>query len=44
MEKRRNRDARFDDSVALEALKSERKVSDLAAGHGVHPTMIHQWS
>lgn len=27
----------------LEALKSERTVSDLAAEYGVHPTMIHQW-
>ena len=29
--------------MALEALKGERTVSELAAEYGVHPTMIHQW-
>jgi len=29
--------------VALEAVKGERTVSELAAEYGVHPTMIHQW-
>ncbi|WP_375699926.1 IS3 family transposase [Pseudophaeobacter sp. TrK17] len=28
---------------ALEALKGEETVSDLAIRFGVHPTMIHQW-
>ena len=27
----------------LEAVKGERKVSELASEYGVHPTMIHQW-
>lgn len=29
--------------MALEAVKGERTVSELAAEYGVHPTMIHQW-
>jgi transposase len=29
--------------VALEAVKGERTMSELAAEYGVHPTMIHQW-
>ena len=44
MRKRRNHDAGFKARVALEALNGERTVSELAAEHGVHPTMIHQWS
>jgi len=43
MSKRRNHDAGVKARVALEALKSERTVSELAAEYGVHPTMIHQW-
>ena len=43
MSKRRNHDASFKARVALEALKGERTVSELAAVYGVHPTMIHQW-
>ena len=29
--------------VALEAVRGERTVSELAAEYGVHPTKIHQW-
>ena len=29
--------------MALEALKGERTVLELAAEYGVHPTMIDQW-
>ncbi|WP_423206682.1 IS3 family transposase [Paracoccus yeei] len=43
MSKRRNHDAGFKARVALEAVKGERTVSELAAEYGVHPTMIHQW-
>lgn len=43
MRKRRNHDAGFEARVALEALKGERTVLELAAEYGVHPTMIHQW-
>lgn len=43
MKNRRNDDARFNARVALEAVKGERTVSELATDYGVHPTMIHQW-
>ena len=43
MRKRRNYDAGFKARVALEAVRGERTVSELAAAYGVHPTMIHQW-
>ena len=43
MKKRRNHDAGFKARVALEAVKDEGTVSELAAEYGVHPTMIHQW-
>src|SRR3954465_3383004 len=42
MPKRRNHDAGFKARVALEAVKGERTVSELAVEYGVHPTMIHQ--
>lgn len=42
MKKRRNHGAGRTARVALEALKGGRKVSELAAGYGVHPTLIHQ--
>jgi len=43
MSKRINHDAGFKARVALEALKGERTVSELASAYGVHPTMVHQW-
>ena len=43
MSKRRNHDAAFKARVALEAVKGERTVSELATAYEVHPTMIQQW-
>jgi transposase len=44
MSKRRNPDAALKVRVAFEALKGERRVSDLATSCDVPPTMIHRWS
>ncbi|WP_282154129.1 transposase [Ruegeria atlantica] len=41
--KRKQRHPDFQAIVALEALKGEQTVSELAGRFGIHPTMIHQW-
>lgn len=33
----------FKANVALEAVKGEEIILELASRFGVHPTMIHQW-
>lgn len=43
MSKRKQHSPEFEAKVALEALKGEKTVSELASRFGVHPTMIHQW-
>lgn len=43
MSKRKQHHPEFKANVALEALKGEETVSELATRFGVHPTMIHQW-
>ena len=42
MSKRRNHDVAFEARVALDVLKGERTVSELAITSEVHPTMIHR--
>jgi transposase len=41
--KRKHHTAAFKAQVALAALKTDRTVNELAAQHGVHPTLIHSW-
>jgi transposase len=43
MTKRRQHNPEFKARVALEAVKGERTVAELASRYGVHPTMINQW-
>ncbi|MEE8463240.1 MAG: transposase [Gammaproteobacteria bacterium] len=43
MSKRRQHNPEFKARVALEAVKGERTVTELASRYGVHPTMINQW-
>ena len=43
MSKRKNHSPEFKAKVALETLKGERTVAELASHFVVHPTMIHNW-
>ena len=43
MSKRKQHNRVFKAKVALEALKGERTVTELANQFGIYPKMIHQW-
>ena len=40
---RRQQSAEFKAKVALEAIRGERTLNELAADYGVHPVQITQW-
>jgi len=40
---RKNHDASFKAKVALEAVKGEKTVAQIAGEYGVHPNQISQW-
>ncbi len=41
--KRKTHSAAFKAQVALAALKGDKTANELAAQHGVHPTLVHAW-
>lgn len=41
--KRRTHDAAFKAKVALEAVKGEKTIAELASEYGMHPNQIGQW-
>lgn len=42
-EKRRQFTAKFKFQVALEAVKEQKTISEIASHHEVHPTQVKQW-
>lgn len=43
MAKRRRFTGEFKAKVALEALRGERPIQDIASKHGVHPNQVSTW-
>jgi len=41
--KRRQFSGEFKAKVALEAIRGERTINEIAAEHGVHPNQVSQW-
>lgn len=40
---RRNHSAKFKAQVALEAIRGEKTIAEIAAHHDVHPTQVTSW-
>ena len=40
---RRNHGSAFKAKVALEVLKGEQTVAEIASKHGLHPTLVNEW-
>ncbi len=43
MSKRNSYNKSFKAKIALEALKGERTIAEIASEHGIHPNQITQW-
>ena len=43
MTTRKSYDSRLKVQVALEALKNQRTIAQIASEYGVHPNMVTQW-
>ena len=43
MSQRKQRDGRFKAQVALEAIKNQQSISQIASEYGVNPTQVSQW-
>lgn len=41
--KRKQYSAKFKAKVALEALRGEKTIAEIATQYEIHPTMIHNW-
>ena len=43
MSRRKQYDSRFKAQVALEAIKNQQTLAQIAGEYGVHPTQVNQW-
>jgi transposase len=43
MTTRKHYDSRFKAQIALEALKNQKTIAQIASEHGVHPNLVTQW-
>lgn len=41
--KRKKHSAEFKAKIAMEAIKEQRTVNEIASEYGIHPTQISQW-
>ena len=43
MSQRKQRDGRFKAQVALEAIKNQQSISQIASEYGINPAQVSQW-